>query len=74
MENQKLNWNTIKPLNNGTYICDLGAEGVCYGWFDGNDWFKLWGSNYSASDKILIYGWIKIPEYVETEINQINKQ
>jgi hypothetical protein len=67
-------WNTDKPHNPGTYICDLGAEGVSYGFFNGEYWFKLWQGSNPITDRILIYGWIELPIYIESEISQINKQ
>ena len=73
MENQKLIWNTSKPTHHGSFICDIGAKGVIYGWYDGEKWYK-WGTNYSEQDRIYIYGWIDWPIYIETKSSQIKKQ
>ena len=73
MENQKLIWNTSKPTHHGSFICDIGAKGVIYGWYDGEKWYK-WGTNHSEQDRIYIYGWIDWPIYIETKSSQIKKQ
>lgn len=49
-------WITEDPLVLDNFICDLGAEGVCLGWFDGKSWVKLW-----TKEPIKVYGWINIP-------------
>jgi hypothetical protein len=53
-----MKWNTINPKKEGSYICDLGAFGVCLCWWDNNNWVKMW-----SSEQVKIWGWIEIPKY-----------
>lgn len=62
---EKIVWNIEKPKHIDNYIVDRGAEGVSLGWWNGNEWIKMWGS-----EKINVYGWIKIPLHKERILNQ----
>lgn len=53
-----MNWNENDPRTIGNYIVDIGAWGVCLGWFDGTSWVKMW-----SNEPINVYGWIEIPKY-----------
>lgn len=56
MENKKF-WNTDNPEKEGNYICDLGTNGVSLGWWNGNEWVKMWGK-----EPINVCGWIDVPQ------------
>ena len=62
---EEIFWNTENPKNIDNYIVDKGAEGVSLGWWNGTEWIKMWGS-----EKINVYGWIKIPIHKEQILNQ----
>ena len=62
---EEIFWNTENPKNIDNYIVDKGAEGVSLGWWNGTEWIKMWGS-----EKINVYGWIKIPIHKEHILNQ----
>lgn len=51
-------WNVDKPKKIDNYICDLGGFGVSLGWFDGERWMKMWGT-----EPIIVYGWIEMPKF-----------
>jgi hypothetical protein len=49
-------WRTDKPPKVGQYIVNIGANGISWGWWNGNNWIKLW-HDY----KIDVYGWLPTP-------------
>jgi hypothetical protein len=62
-----MNWNTNNPDKVGNYIVDMGAWGVSLGWWNGNEWIKMWSNEF-----IKVYGWIEVPDYrPEIKINNI---
>ena len=49
-------WRTDKPPKVGQYIVNIGANGISWGWWDGNNWRKLWHEY-----QIDVSGWLPTP-------------
>jgi hypothetical protein len=49
-------WRTGKPPKVGQYIVNIGANGISWGWWDGNNWRKLWHEY-----QIDVSGWLPTP-------------
>jgi hypothetical protein len=55
-------WRTDKPPKVGQYIVNIGANGISWGWWDGNNWRKLWHEYH-----IDVSGWLPTPLHKEKD-------
>ena len=64
MINQQDNiyWRTNKPPKIGQYIVNIGGDGISWGWWDGNNWKKLWHEH-----QIDVSGWLPTPLYKQQD-------
>jgi len=56
LKQQDIYWRTDKPPKVGQYIINIGDNGISWGWWDGNNWRKLWHEY-----QIDVFGWLPTP-------------
>jgi hypothetical protein len=54
----RIYWRTDNPPAVQQYIVDMGANGLSWGWWDGQVWKKLW-----HHEPIDVVGWLPVPLY-----------